>query len=60
MEEHHDIEVNYIEEDDVTQDVTQGGSQGGIQGIPYPTSTTTSLPLTIAFFTRSKSWRKRS
>ena len=21
MEEHHDIEVNYIEEDDVTQDV---------------------------------------
>lgn len=36
------------------------GAQGGIQGIPYPTSTTTSLPLTIAFFTRSKSWRKRS
>ena len=33
------------------------GIQGGIQGIPYPisstTSTTTSLPLTIAFFTRS-------
>ncbi len=33
MEEHHDIEVNYIEEDDVTQDVTQGESQGGIQGV---------------------------
>ena len=29
MEEHHDIEVNYIEEDDVTQ----GGSQGGSQGV---------------------------
>ena len=53
MEEHHDIEVNYIEGDDVTQDVTQGESQGGIQDIPYPTSTTTSLPLTIAFLTRS-------
>lgn len=38
----------------------QDGTQGGIQGIPYPTSTTTSLPLTIAFFTRSKSWRKSS
>ena len=33
MEEHHDIEVNYIEGDDVTQDVTQGESQGGIQGV---------------------------
>ena len=33
MEEHHDIEVNYIEEDDVTQDVTQDESQGGIQGV---------------------------
>ena len=33
MEEHHDIEVNYTEEDDVTQDVTQGESQGGIQGV---------------------------
>ena len=42
------------------QDGIQDGTQGGIQGIPYPTSTTTSLPLTIAFFTRSKSWRKRS
>lgn len=35
MEEHHDIEVNYIEGDDVTQDgtqdVTQGGTQGGTQ-----------------------------
>ena len=35
MEEHHDIEVNYIEGDDVTQDVaqdvTQGGTQDGIQ-----------------------------
>ena len=27
MEEHHDIEVNYIEGDDVTQDVTQDGIQ---------------------------------
>ena len=27
--QHHDIEVNYIEEDDVTQD----GAQGGIQGV---------------------------
>ena len=53
MEEHHDIEVNYIEGDDVTQDVTQCESQGGIQDIPYPTSTTTSLPLTIAFLMRS-------
>lgn len=26
----------------------------------YSITTTTSLPLTIAFFTRSKSWRKRS
>ena len=33
MEEHHDIEVNYIEGDDVTQDVTQGESQGSIQGV---------------------------
>lgn len=31
MEEHHDIEVNYIEGDDVTQDVTQGGIQGVLQ-----------------------------
>ena len=35
--QHHDIEVNYIEEDDVTQDVTQGESQdesqGGIQDV---------------------------
>lgn len=31
MEEHHDIEVNYIEGDDVTQGVTQDGSQD----IPY-------------------------
>lgn len=33
MEEHHDIEVNYIEGDDVTQDVTQGESQGGTQDV---------------------------
>lgn len=33
MEEHHDIEVNYIEGDDVTQDVTQGESQGESQGV---------------------------
>ena len=31
MEEHHDIEVNYIEGDDVTQDVTQGDIQGVLQ-----------------------------
>lgn len=29
--QHHDIKVNYIEEDDVTQGVTQDGSQD----IPY-------------------------
>lgn len=29
MEEHHDIEVNYIEGDDVTQDESQGGIQDG-------------------------------
>ena len=53
MEEHHDIEVNYIEGDDVTQ----GGAQGGIQGNPYPissfTSTTTSPPRAMTFLMRS-------
>ena len=33
MEEHHDIEVNYIEGDDVTQNVTQDVTQGGIQDV---------------------------
>lgn len=36
------------------------GTQGGIQDIPYPTSTTTSPLRAMTFFTRSKSWRKRS
>lgn len=57
MEEHHDIEVNYIEGDDVTQNVTQDVTQGGIQDIPYPisstTSTTTSPLRAMTFLMRS-------
>lgn len=33
MEEHHDIEVNYIEGDDVTQDGTQDGTQDVTQDV---------------------------
>lgn len=67
--QHLDIEVNYIEGDDVTQDGTQGvtqgeyqggtqdGAQGGTQGIPYPisstTSTTTSPLREMTFLMRS-------
>lgn len=53
MEEHHDIEVNYIEGDDVTQNVTQDVTQD----IPYPisstTSTTTSPLRAMTFLMRS-------
>ena len=44
MEEHHDIEVNYIEGDDVTQDVTQDESQGESQDVTQDSTCMSSAP----------------
>ena len=49
MEEHHDIEVNYIEGDDVTQDVTQDESQGESQDVTQDNTCISSAP---CYFTR--------
>lgn len=47
--QHLDIEVNYIEGDDVTQDVTQDGTQGGSQDVTQDNTCISSAP---CYFTR--------